>query len=186
MPVIRQRKRAARFAGDAAFDRGRVEIGKIHEHRAGVDRPRVGIRLDITEIRLDARDTRPLVEDAAIADHDEARAGADLVEGCELRGQFRANAGGISHRERDNRAAVARCVHMIRISSGLARSGTVPRSTRTICRTSGSSSSATPPTTRLVTSRLAKKIPSEPFDINIDCRNASSALSPITIASTTD
>jgi hypothetical protein len=52
------------------------------------------------------------------------------------------------------------------------------------CQITGSTSSAMPRKTSAVTSVLLKNIPSEPRDISMDWRNASSALSPITVAST--
>src|SRR6202048_854568 len=51
-------------------------------------------------------------------------------------------------------------------------------------RASGNSKSTMAAMTRVAISVLLKKIPSEPWDISIAWRKASSALSPITIAST--
>src|SRR5436190_20693787 len=55
---------------------------------------------------------------------------------------------------------------------------------RSACQITGSTSSAAPSKTSDVTSVLPKNIESEPHDISMDWRKASSALSPITIAST--
>src|SRR5258707_15797236 len=54
----------------------------------------------------------------------------------------------------------------------------------TACQITGSTSSPAPRKTSVVTSVLLKNIESEPLDISMDWRNASSALSPITVAST--
>jgi hypothetical protein len=96
VPIIVEGESAAGLAGCTPFNGGGIEVSEIHKGGIAVDRSRIRSRRHRHEVRLDARDACPLVEDATVADHDETRAGAYLVEGNELRRQLGADAGGIS------------------------------------------------------------------------------------------
>src|SRR6266700_7772799 len=87
-------------------------MAEIDEQRLSLHCAKLGALLHRRQLRRDAGDARALVEDAAVADHDEAATGTDLVERHELCGQLRADAGGISHCESNERL----CSHMITFS----------------------------------------------------------------------
>ena len=88
-------------------------MANIHKGDICADGSRVRRRRHIRQVRRDAGHPRAFVKNAAVSDHDQACAGADFVEAGELRGQLRADAGGVSHCQRDHWFAGAMHVHMI-------------------------------------------------------------------------
>src|SRR5436305_1947178 len=78
-------------------------MAEIDKHGRAVARERFALRRSGLDLRLDRGNARALVEHASIADHYEARLGADFVERSNLRRQLRADAGRIAHGQRNHR-----------------------------------------------------------------------------------
>src|SRR3954447_12281297 len=166
--VIRQREPAAGEARSSPLDLRGIKMTEIDKQGLSLRCAKLGAGLHALQLWRDTGNARAFIEDAPVADHDKAAVGAVLLQRHKFRRQLRADAGGISHRQGNERL----CGHMITFSwLGVSAAGDAGlRSNRASCNTSGSSSSAMPAITRLVTSRFAKKIPSDPLDISIDCR----------------
>ena len=94
VPVIRQCEFSASEGRRFRLDVLGIEMAEIDEQRISLRRPKIGALLHRRQLRRGAGNARARVEDAAVADHDEAAAGTDLVERHELCGQLRADAGG--------------------------------------------------------------------------------------------
>ncbi|MGY4409415.1 hypothetical protein ACVWW4_001151 [Bradyrhizobium sp. LB7.1] len=110
--VVGKREPAAGKAGNSPLDVVGIEVAEIDEQRLALRCAEVGSLLHCLQLGLDAGNARALVEDAAVTDHDDPAAGADIVLHHEPCSQLRADAGGISHCQCNERL----CGHMITFS----------------------------------------------------------------------
>ena len=86
--------------------RGRHLIGaqvlEIDENRAGRAFRNLILRRDHLDVHVDTGDLGALLQNPQVAENDEVRSGAKFFCGDELGSEFRADAGGIAHRERNS------------------------------------------------------------------------------------